>query len=347
MYREYYQMARDPFAMHPSLHNYFESVSHASVYNLLKESVDHKEPYILVEGEYGTGKTLICLKIIQHIDSLIDCIAVPVSSPAAPYSLFLKSLFTKLNQVKVAIPCKTVTQLEARLFSLYLSGREQKTVYILIDDLQDYDYRQLDQYKILANFHVGDFYPFNLLCISHPEYIQKLESEPKYIPLLQRFRRRMKVEPLQEDEVKEYLYFRLLQAGARGRPLFNHSALSLISSLSDRIPRRINTICDKILLHASQRGIDRITLDLVDEVCNTPPPHQAALSTEAKSQPQERYDEPLRRRQLSLNTILVNDNSQDNLPPPRRPGIHLSVGQLLLGLVTIVITISLMYFISL
>lgn len=268
MYRDFYRMAKDPFAMHPVLDNYFRSRSHEQALHLLTESVRQGEPYILVSGEYGVGKTLLLLKLCRFLEEETDLLAVTVSSPSSPFAMLLKSIVLQLEETEAANSCRTASQLIEVLFNLYMSGKLRKSIYIIIDDIQDYEQQMLDNFRYLANFHVKDFYPFRLVCFAHSGFIEELEKNPKYIPFIQRFRRRLYIKPLQEDELKEYIYFLLLQSGAKGRPLFDHEALRFLADASKRIPRLINNLCDRVLLRASELGTDRIDLEMVRDVCH-------------------------------------------------------------------------------
>lgn len=260
-------MVKDPFAVYPSPDNYFESTSHGRVERLLLESVKEGEPYILVTGEYGVGKTLLCLKLSRFLEMQPDILAVPVSTPAAPYVLLLRSIAARLEVTEFTDAGATEGQVETILFDLFNSGKIRHSVHIVIDDLHDIDQQMLLRCVYLANFHVNDFYPFRLICFSHPRFIRELEKNSKFVPFLQRFRRRLNIEPLQRDELKEYIYFRLLKAGAKGRPIFDNEALRCIADISGRIPRLINNLCDRLLLKAVELSIDRIDSELVREVC--------------------------------------------------------------------------------
>jgi general secretion pathway protein A len=267
MYRNFFNMAKDAFAINPSPDDYFGSKSHDQALHLLVECVGQGEPYILVTGEYGVGKTLLCLKLCQYLESDPGLLAVTVSTPSAPFGLLLRSIAVQLEITGITSACKTVAEFEATLFNLYISGKLLKSIYLIIDDLQDYEQQMLLRFKHLANFHVRNFYPFRLICFSHPGYIEELEKNPHFVPFLQRFRRRLNILPLQEDELKEYIYFRLLRAGAKGRPLFDDESLLGIADISGRIPRLVNNLCDRLLLRASELMADRIDFEMVRDVC--------------------------------------------------------------------------------
>ncbi len=324
MYRDFYSMAKDPFAIHPSPDNYFASRSHDQAFRLLVESVKEGEPYILVTGEYGIGKTLLCLKLCQFLETRPDIIAVTVSLPTAPYHLLLRSIAIEFGAAGIADACKTLAQFEAALFNLFISGKVRKSIHIIIDDLQDYTEQMLLHFRYLSNFHIRDFYPFRLICFSYSGFAQELETNPRFTPFVQRFRRRVTLQPLQEDELKEYIYFRMLQAGAKGRPIFDDSSLQIIADISGRIPRLVNNLCDKILLRAVEVRADRINADLVRDVCRkkeieTLPSGNEIRNTpkraESKGRPEKKTGIAINLDAISINKKHKNDINEDASSP--------------------------------
>ncbi|MFH0783872.1 MAG: AAA family ATPase, partial [Pseudomonadota bacterium] len=312
MYRDFYSMAKDPFAIHPSPDNYFASRSHDQAFRLLMESVKEGEPYILVTGDYGIGKTLLCLKLCQFLETRPDIAAVTVSLPTAPYHLLLRSIAIQFEAAGIADACKTLAQFEAALFNLFISGKVRKSIYIIIDDLQDYSEQMLLHLRYLANFHIRDFYPFRLICFSYSGFTQELEKNPKFIPFVQRFRRRIAIQPLQDDELKEYIYFRMLQAGAKGRPIFDDPSLQIIADISGRIPRQVNNLCDQILLRAVELRADRINADLVRDACRNNEIESIPSGSEIRNTPQKGQSKgrPEKKMGIAINldTIAINKN---------------------------------------
>ena len=263
MYKGFFHMEKDPFAIHPSLENYFKSKSYERVWPLLKESARAVEPFIMVSGEYGVGKTLLCLKLCQFLESRPESTFVMFPAPVSSYALLLDSVIKAFGIREFFRSCKTVAHLEGVLFSLFSSGKLKRKIVLICDDLQDYPRPMLLQLKRLCNFHVSGYYPFGIICLTHSNFIDELQKDPELVPFVERFRRHFRLQVLQNSELREYIYYRMLQAGARGRPLFDDDALMYIAEKSRGIPRLVHTLCDQILIEASALGTDQINLSLV------------------------------------------------------------------------------------
>ncbi len=270
MYKGFFHMEKDPFAIHPSLENYFKSKSYERVWPFLKESAEVVEPFIMVSGEYGVGKTLLCLKLCQFLESRPEATFVMFPTPVSSYALLLDSIIKAFGIRESFRSCKTVAHLEGVLFSLFNSGKLKRKIILICDDLQDYPRQILLQLKRLCNFHVSGYYPFGIICFTHSYFIDELLEDPDLVPFIERFRRRFRLQVLQNSELREYVYYRMLQAGARGRPLFDDDALMYIAEKSRGIPRLIHNLCDQVLIEASTRGTDKITLDLVRNTIDSP-----------------------------------------------------------------------------
>ena len=203
--------------MHPNTDNYFASQSHDRILRLLRDSVRQREPYVVVSGEYGMGKTLLCMKFCEILKEENSQKFITPISPTATYGAILTGLVSCIGLKDLLKKFKTVPSLEAAMLNYYTSGRIKEFVYIIVDDLHELSNQMLEKLKHLANFHVNGFYPFGLVCFSHTEFFEKLEAHEKFKPFVQRFRRRLQLEPLADVELKEYIYFNLLRPRAKGR----------------------------------------------------------------------------------------------------------------------------------
>ena len=68
MYKDFYQLKTDPFSTHPDPDTIFISNTHKEAWHYLLSSMDNQEPYLVLTGEYGMGKTLLCLRLIQVLN---------------------------------------------------------------------------------------------------------------------------------------------------------------------------------------------------------------------------------------------------------------------------------------
>jgi LysM repeat protein/type II secretory pathway predicted ATPase ExeA len=97
-----------------------------------------------------------------------------------------------------------------------------------------------------------------------PDFEEHL-LDPGLDPLWASVDRTCRLEPLEDDEIGEYVLDALAAAGYRGEPVFAGDAIARIAERSGGVPRRIDNLCGVALLAAYENGVHRIGADLVDE----------------------------------------------------------------------------------
>jgi len=146
----------------------------------------------------------------------------------------------------------------------FFEQHPDQTLLLLLDDAQEHNAKALNKVRMLVNYNVDGRNPIRLFLVGSPAFIKRLQA-PDLEPLDQRIKRRYSMTGLNFIETKEYIYFRLLEAGATGSPFFPDDAIQSIVDITNGIPRRINNICDMCLQIATTSGIDTIKHHVVDE----------------------------------------------------------------------------------
>lgn len=263
MYRDFYQMKRGIFTVQPHPDVFFESKVHKGAWDYLLSGIGSQEPFMLVTGDYGTGKTLLCLKFISILQKENTYPVVYV--PSANYS-FKDILHQMVNRLGLVVQGRGNSSLQSLLYeNFYLAKEEElKPIYVIIDEANEFDPSILDKLRALANFNRCGIFPIHLIFFGHTSFLDMLKS-PSLTALDQRIRRRYHLTPFNFMETKEYIYFQLLISGASGSPYFSNEALQQIFAYSGGIPRLINTICDASLLIGSARGLKVIESYVTEE----------------------------------------------------------------------------------
>ena len=83
-----------------------------------------------------------------------------------------------------------------------------------------------------------------------------LLQSPELRQLEQRISIRCELQPLGNvSEVNSYIAHRLAVAAGRRTPVFGRDALALVHRYSESVPRVINLLCDRALVHAAAQVI--------------------------------------------------------------------------------------------
>lgn len=247
MYKEFYGLQIEAFVNQPSPETFFSSKSHKEAWNYLAYGINSKEPFMLVCGDYGIGKTTLCLKLVQSLKDVNRLPFVFFSTPIYAFSGFLAKVAEGLgvsvgHQDESAVQNLIVKNLESRA--------DRSGILIIFDDAHEADDSILSRARMLASFNIDGYFPIRLLFFAHLSFIDRLRSDA-LLPLNQRIKRKFYLGALDYSETKEYIYFRMVAAGAPGVPVFGDSAIQKIFEYSRGVPREVNNICDACLMVGS------------------------------------------------------------------------------------------------
>ncbi len=268
MYKQFFLMQKEPFDSHPSPDLFYKSNPHKNGWDYLVQGLVKNEPILLVAGEYGAGKTLLCLKLMKLLEKNSHLPSVFVPTPTYNFMMVLEKILVRLG-----IPIGrygTETSEEPRLqqdiydyFENQTDGKK-KFVYVIIDDVQEFSYDFINKLRLFASYNFSGHFPIRIILFAHHSFFKMLEYK-KMVAFGQRIKRIYYLKSLGFEETREYIYFRLIHSGATGTPVFDDDAINLIQTVSKGSPRLINNICDNCLLVASSERCNVINQALVQQ----------------------------------------------------------------------------------
>ncbi len=254
-------MQDEPFTSFPSPHLFYKSRSHIRAWKNLIYSIKKKEQVVMMAGEYGTGKTLLCLKMLRYMEKYKIHPRVHVPSSGFSFSMVLEKIAKELD-----LPFNPSNKEESQRFIYeYFETADpgrHKQIYIIIDDIQDFDYTFISELSKLITYNHYGVFPIRLYLFGHKTFFQNLDKRN-----LVSFKQRIRVIPLlplNQEDVTEYIYFRLIASGASGSPVFEDPAVELITQTSGGLPRLINKMCDASLVIAWKLKINVIDRQVVE-----------------------------------------------------------------------------------
>lgn len=262
MYEEYYGLKARPFALAPDPDFYFESVTHKKALSYLGYGLSQGEGFVVVTGEIGAGKSTLVAHLMKKIDPSRLTAAQIVTS-----SLEDKDLLSVVaNAFGIDLPSgdkpRALGAIEAFLHD---EAREGRRCLLIVDEAQNLSIGALEELRMLSNFQLGAHPLLQTLLLGQPEFRQKIETQS-----LEQLRQRViashHLTPMGEDEVEEYVLHRLRVVGWEGRPEFDDDVFPALYDASEGVPRRVNQICQRLLLAASVEETDAIDLDMFERV---------------------------------------------------------------------------------
>lgn len=244
MYENFYGLTTKPFQLNPDPSFYFASKQHRRAKAYLEYGVLRNEGFIIITGEVGAGKTTIVRSLLDSLDAnkMVAGNLVTTQLDAEDTLRMVGAAFgVRINDSSKA---NILMTLEAFFVSQTSLG---KRCLLIVDEAQNLTPRAVEELRMLSNFQFGNQSLLQSFLIGQPEFREILQG-PGMQQLRQRVIAACHIGPMDLEETQGYIEHRLKCAGWTTRPTFNTDAYESIFEASGGIPRRINSICDRLLL---------------------------------------------------------------------------------------------------
>jgi putative secretion ATPase (PEP-CTERM system associated) len=282
MYEAFYGLTAKPFQLNPDPSFYFASKQHRRAKAYLEYGVSRNEGFIVITGEIGAGKTMVLRSLIEGLNgsNVITGHLVTTQLGAEDTLRMVGAAFG--FRVKDVPKSELLITLEAFLISQTSKG---KRCLLIVDEAQNLTPRAVEELRMLSNFQFGNQALLQSFLVGQPEFREILQR-----PEMEQFRQRVAatchIGPLDQDETRGYIEHRLRCAGSKGKPSFEPAAFEAIFKASGGIPRRINALCDRLLLAGFLSGRTALTLADVDDVVKEFAQENAVSARPAAAAPQ-------------------------------------------------------------
>jgi general secretion pathway protein A len=265
MYLDYYGLKEAPFGLTPDPKFIFKTESYLEALSTIKYGVEQSKGIIVVVGEVGTGKTTTLRSAIQQFGR--DVQSAYIFNPSLTAVEFFEQISSgfSLGLSRTASKPERLDALARLLTDRHAKGL--RTV-LIIDEAHGLPEDLLEEVRLLVNFETSSDKLLQVVLCGQPELRAQL-NRPDLRQLKQRVSLRCALKPLTPFEVNEYIRFRLKIAGAARINLFDAEAVTLISRISQGVPRVINNVCDNALLYGFSGNCQMVGADLVQEVIET------------------------------------------------------------------------------
>jgi len=244
MYKEYYNLHRNPFQMTPDPSIFFASTGHKRALSYLQYGLSQGEGFIVITGDIGTGKTTIVKNLIAGLDQRTYIAKELVTTHLEGHDL-MEMICESFELISKGLSkAALLNQFKAFLASAHKLNRR---VVLVVDEVQNLPVKTIEALRMLSNFQVNNKPLIQSFLVGQKEFVDTLKLDSME-QLRQRVIASCHLGPLKPDETKFYINYRLKEAGWSGTELINDDAMQIIHELTEGVPRRINVFCDRILL---------------------------------------------------------------------------------------------------
>lgn len=252
---------REPFSTSPDPDFLYRSPSHKAALNRLEIAIRLRRGLSLLLGDVGTGKTTLARTLVQAFRS----------EPQYKFHMMLDPHYETHQQFMLklmrcfGIETKDDGNVAAIENYLFQKGViENRIVVLVVDEGQKLSVGAIEVLRTLLNYETNEFKLLQLIIMGQLEFI---DIGGKIRNFMDRVAFKYLLNPLDEQETKTMIDYRLQQAGYSSRyPLFTKEAIQEIYSSSRGYPRRITSLCHQSLERLIMNGKSIIDRNIVQEI---------------------------------------------------------------------------------
>jgi MSHA biogenesis protein MshM len=272
VYLDHFGLTELPFGITPDTSYTVLTRSHQEALNTLLVALNSGEGFIKITGEVGSGKTLLCRRLLQALPS--TSVSAYLPNPYLNPRTLLLALAEELR-LDVSVDSDDYHLLKSINQALLEHASANRPVVICIDEAQAMPQETLESLRLLSNLETEKRKLLQIILFGQPELDKRL-AEPAIRQLKQRIAFHYQLQGLDRNEVEKYLAHRLRVAGYRGEGLFGKRAIRGLHRASRGTPRLLNILAHKALLAVFGEGkhsvrLRHVRLAVADtEGANTP-----------------------------------------------------------------------------
>lgn len=244
-FTEFFGFYQDPFKRTPDVDFYYPTQMHIDALDTLQYLIHSDEPFAVLTGEPGTGKTITIKKFINELPANI--VSAYILFPnLTPEELFMAILEDFNIHVDKSL---TKNALFAKLRDFLIEiGTQDKKAVIIIDEAQNLPNETLEELRLLSNLETEKDKLLKIILAGQPELDEKLNEE-SLRQLKQRVTLYVKLDNIRQEDIKNYIYSHLEKAG-KSYVKIHGGVVKRIAKITRGNPRLINTIMERTIIAA-------------------------------------------------------------------------------------------------
>lgn len=277
MYDQYFNLSGLPFRLSPDARFYFEGETHRKAKAYLTYGLNQGEGFVVITGPIGAGKTMLIRRMLNELDRERFRTGTIVTT-----QLDATDTLRMLAHAFDIVDCDgskpdLVRRLEQFLVDCHAGGQQP---LLLVDEAQNLPISSLEELRMLSNLEADSSRSAMQIVLVGQDQFRRTLASPDLEQLRQRVVAAHHLAPLSASETQDYVLHRLKQVDWMGDPAIGDEAFAAIHAATCGIPRRINTLCTRILLFSALDGRHHIDGPTVDAVAEELRQESAALLAE-------------------------------------------------------------------
>ncbi len=262
MYTEFYKLTGRPFQLSPDPAFFFEAKPHKKALAYLTYGISQSEGFIVITGEIGAGKTILVEYILSTFVGK-NVVAAKVITTQLNADDLLRMVASAFDIPQEGADKATILQ-RMQTF-LADCARMHRTVLLFVDESQNLPHSALEELRMLSNMQVNGRSLLQIYLLGQPEFRRTI-ARKSLEQLRQRVITSYHLQPLDAEETQQYIEHRMHRVGWQDDPHITPEAFQMIFEATGGVPRKINLLCDRLLLLGYLEEKHEIDGDIVKEV---------------------------------------------------------------------------------
>lgn len=262
MYTSFYGLQARPFQLTPDYRFYFDSRSHRKAVAYLTYGLSQSEGFVVITGEVGAGKTTLIDYLLSKLpgEHFVTGKVVTTQVDADDLLRMVATAFGLSHEGS-----DKATLLESIQTFLVSARQGGARPLLIIDEVQNLSRRSLEELRMLSNYQFRAGPLLQIYLVGQPQFRATMASAD-----LEQLRQRViatcHLRPLDAEETRGYIEHRLRHAGWDQDPSIAEESFPIVYEETQGIPRKINLLCDRLLLFGYLEESHRIDGAVVKEV---------------------------------------------------------------------------------
>ena len=262
MYEEFYHLKEEPFRLSPNSRFCFKHPTYKKAFAYMQYALHRGEGFVMVTGQPGTGKTTLITDLTSTMSDGQAVFANISSTQLEADDLLRMVAYTFGLDGKTEIKSTLLQDLETFFRKTRASGRRP---LLIIDEAQGLSRTALEELRLMTNLQQNNRPLLQIFLVGQDE-LRDMVMSPTLEQLHQRIVASCHLDPLTEKDTGEYIKHRLSQVEWRNDPQLDPAIFPLIRQFSDGIPRWINLICSRLMLHGMVEELHHLGVPETREV---------------------------------------------------------------------------------
>ncbi len=254
MYEDFYNLSNKPFQLSPDARFFFNSTGHNRAMAYLRYGLRQGEGFIVITGGIGTGKTMLVSNLFNELDEE-NVVAAQLVSTQIDEEEVLRMISASFGLAHENLSKSALLRnLEAFFRARRAEGRR---VLLVVDEAQNLPPRSIEELRMLSNYQEDGQALLQSFLLGQLELKQTLQGAGME-QVRQRIIAGYHLRPLDRQELQAYVEHRLALVGWRNDPALSEDAFDAMFSATNGVPRRLNNLCDRLLLYGSIEELHEI-----------------------------------------------------------------------------------------